>query len=76
MKVIFVDKRNYLPRLFHLENFQVVECQLKVQWVIGSIPHGGPLSYFSVQPMLHNWCALLSLWDDEYKRFLAANWKE
>ena len=25
-------------------------------WVIGSILHGGPLSYFSFQPVLHNWC--------------------
>ena len=28
-----------------------------VQWVIGSILHGvDPLSYFSFQPVLHDWC--------------------
>ena len=28
-----------------------------VRWVIGSILHGvDPLSYFSFQPVLHNWC--------------------
>ena len=28
-----------------------------VQWVIGSIFHGvDPLSYFSFQPVLHDWC--------------------
>ena len=28
-----------------------------VQWVVGSIFHGvNPLSYFSFQPVLHDWC--------------------
>ena len=27
-----------------------------VLWVNRSIPHGDPLSYFSFQPLLHNWC--------------------
>ena len=32
-----------------------------VRWVVGSIIHGGeggedPLSYFSFQPVLHDWC--------------------
>ena len=28
-----------------------------VRWVVGSIIHGvDPLSYFSFQPVLHNWC--------------------
>ena len=28
-----------------------------VQWVVGSIFHGvDPLSYFSFQPVLHDWC--------------------
>ena len=28
-----------------------------VRWVVGSILHGvDPLSYFSFQPMLHDWC--------------------
>ena len=30
---------------------------LMVRWVVGSILHGvDPLSYFSFQPVLHNWC--------------------
>ena len=34
-----------------------VECSLMVLWVVGSILHGvDPLSYFSFQPVLHNWC--------------------
>ena len=28
-----------------------------VRWVVGSILHGvNPLSYFSFQPVLHDWC--------------------
>ena len=28
-----------------------------VQWVVGSILHGvDPLSYFSFEPVLHDWC--------------------
>ena len=28
-----------------------------VQWVVGSILHGvDPLSYFSFQPVIHDWC--------------------
>ena len=28
-----------------------------MQWVVGSILHGvDPLSYFSFQPVLHDWC--------------------
>ena len=28
-----------------------------VRWVVGSIRHGvDPLSYFSFQPVLHDWC--------------------
>ena len=34
-----------------------VERLLMVQWVVGSILHGvDPLSYFSFQPVLHDWC--------------------
>ena len=33
-----------------------VERSLMVRWVVGSILHGvDPLSYFSFQPVLHNW---------------------
>ena len=34
-----------------------VERSLMVQWVVRSILHGvDPLSYFSFQPVLHDWC--------------------
>ena len=34
-----------------------VERSVMVRWVIGSILHGvDPLSYFSFQPVLHDWC--------------------
>ena len=34
-----------------------VEHSLMVQWVVRSILHGvDPLSYFSFQPVLHDWC--------------------
>ena len=35
-----------------------VERSLMVRWVVGSILHGvDPLSYFSFQPVLHDWCS-------------------
>ena len=34
-----------------------VEGSLMVRWVVGSILHGvDPLSYFSFQPVLQDWC--------------------
>ena len=34
-----------------------VERSLIMRWVVGSILHGvDPLSYFSFQPVLHDWC--------------------
>ena len=34
-----------------------VERSLMMRWVVGSIRHGvDPLSYFSFQPVLHDWC--------------------
>ena len=37
--------------------FPEVERSLMVRWVVGSILHGvDPLSYFSFQPVLHDWC--------------------
>ena len=34
-----------------------VERSLMVRWVVKSILHGvDPLSYFSFQPVLHDWC--------------------
>ena len=49
---------------------------------IGSILHGVDiLSYFSIQPVLHDWCnkgygMCYPVWDDAYKSTLAANRKE
>ena len=28
-----------------------------VRWVVGLIPHGGPIELFSFQPLLHDWCS-------------------
>ena len=34
-----------------------VERSLMVRWIVVSILHGvDPLSYFSFQPVLHDWC--------------------
>ena len=41
-----------------------------VQWVVGSIPHGGPIELFLVP------ASAPQLWDGAYKRTLAANQKE
>ena len=35
----------------------------------------GPMSYFSFQPVLHNWYVLSYLWDAAYIIFFAANQK-
>ena len=42
---------------------------------------GGPIELFLVQPELHDWCnkgrgMYYPVWDDAYKRTLAANRKE
>ena len=55
-----------------------VERSLMVRWVVGSILHGvDPLSYFSFQPVLHDWCnkgmCYPVCWDGAYKRNLAVN---
>ena len=54
-----------------------------VRWVVGSILHGvDPLSYFSFQPVLHDWCnkgrgvCYPVCGGGAYKRTLAANRKE
>ena len=44
-----------------------------VRWIVGSIPNGvDSLSYFSFQPVLHDWCnkgyVLSCLWDGAYKK--------
>ena len=56
-----------------------VERSLMVRWVVGSILHGvDPLSYFSFQPVPHDWCnegrgMCYPVWDGAYKRTLAVN---
>ena len=61
----------------------MVELPLMVRWVVGSIPHGGPIELFLVlfQPVLHAgvkrlWCVLSCLWDGAYQKTFAANRKE
>ena len=50
-----------------------------VRWVVGSIPHGGPIELFLVPasaPRLvyqRPWYVLSCLWDGAYKITLAAN---
>ena len=47
-----------------------------VLWVVGSIPHGGPIELFLVPASASLlWYVLSCLWDDAYKRSLAANRK-
>ena len=42
---------------FLLHSSSEVERSFMVRWVVGSILHGvDPLSYFSFQPVLHDWC--------------------
>ena len=34
-----------------------LERSIMVRWIVGSILHGvDPLSYFSFEPVLHDWC--------------------
>ena len=48
-------------RLYTYYSFKLTlsraRCSSVVRWVVGSILHGvDPLSYFSFQPVLHDWC--------------------
>ena len=48
---------NLLSFLVRAGRSSEVERSLMVRWVLGSILHGvDPLSYFSFQPVLHDWC--------------------
>ena len=53
-------KTKRLPKHFNKQGAgrsSDVERLLMVRWVVGSILHGvDPLSYFSFQPVLHDWC--------------------
>ena len=45
------------PSIWGAGRSSEVERSLMVRWVVGSILHGvDPLSYFSFQPVLHDWC--------------------
>ena len=57
--------KNYLLKDIGAGRSSEVERSLMVRWVVGSILHGvdplilhgvDPLSYFSFQPVLHDWC--------------------
>ena len=56
--VLFVSPpRHHCTRLQGAGRSSEVERSLMVRWVVGSILHGvDPLSYFSFQPVLHDWC--------------------
>ena len=64
--------------LFHgARSSSVVERSLVVRWVVGSIFHGGPIELFLVTVSVQRpWYMLSCLWDDAFKRTLAANQKE
>ena len=48
---------HFLPSILRAGCSSEVEHSLMVLWVVGSILHGvDPLSYFSFQPVFHDWC--------------------
>ena len=52
----------------------VIEHQLMVRWVVGSIPPGGPIELFLFYPVPHNWCVKATLvLGGVYRGYLAAN---
>ena len=55
---LYKRKTNYLIWSSEgAERSSEVERSLMVRWVVGSILHGvDPLSYFSFQSVLHDWC--------------------
>ena len=53
----FKKKRSIIHFLMGAGRSSEVERSLMVRWVVRSILHGvDPLSYFSFQPVLHDWC--------------------
>ena len=45
------------PNLWGAGRSSEIERSLMVRWVVGSILHGvDPLSYFSFNPVIHDWC--------------------
>ena len=53
-----LNTRSVRPRrLYEVWSEKNAGCSSEVRWVIRSILHGvDPLSYFSFQPVLHDWC--------------------
>ena len=50
-------KAYILPCLWGAGRSSEVDRSLMVRWIVRSILHGvDPLSYFSFQPVLHDWC--------------------
>ena len=78
IRKILVWKNNFISNGF--ENKK--DYSLMVRWVIRLILRGmDPLSYFSFQPVLHDWCnkgrgMCYPVWDGAYKGTLAVNRKE
>ena len=57
MKERYESKERAIHYIFRAGRSSEVERSLMVRWVVGSILHGvDPLSYFSFQPVLHDWC--------------------
>ena len=62
----------------------MVECSIMVQWVVRSIPHGGPIEQLLVPAnaldlslLCNKDCGMCyPVWDGAFKRSLAANRKE
>ena len=53
--ILLQDERGILPKKKTTNVY--VELQIRLHRLIGSILHGvDPLSYFSFQPVLHDWC--------------------
>ena len=80
--LFLINSKIYFNFFFYLIFFiqgrsSEVERSLMVRLVIGLILHGvDPLSYFSFQPVLHDWCnkglgMCYPVWDGAYKRSLA-----
>ena len=73
--VHFIEKHN-MNLYVHFQGTRcssVAEHPLLVQWVVGSIPHGGPIELFFVPasaPQLvykGPWYVLFCLWDNAFK---------
>ena len=55
-KIYLVEDMRWNHLDFGAGRSSEVERSLMVRWVVGSILHGvDPLSYFSFQPVLHDW---------------------